>query len=224
MRRPKAECSSAPLPQLSLARGQILVAGGIGITHCLSYLQEALAKGTEAHLIWLMRDPALIATVLDVLKRTAAATHDGGDGGDDNEEVAKRKQRLSIYITKPIFSPSLGSGEGEKADNDDEGVVATLRKDSSTADVEESRSYHCSTRTNLLERVKTVHPTLLVDVHLLEERPDLHEIVRQAAACSQVKGTAKTALLCCGPAGMLDCLRSASRQLQLDYQEEAFQW
>ena len=220
MRRPKAECLSAPFTQLSLTRGQILVAGGIGITHCLSYLQEALVKGTEAHLIWLMRDPALIAIALDVLKHTDAATQDSG--GD--EEGAKRRQRLSIYITKPILAPSRGSDEGEKADIDEGGILATLRKDSSTGEVEDSRSCQCSTGANLLEKVKTVHPALLVDVHLLEERPDLHDIVRQAAACSQVKDTAKTALLCCGPAGMLDCLRSASRKLQLDYQEEAFQW
>jgi hypothetical protein len=159
---------------------------------------------------------AILSVTIDCLKRTPVKVDQG-----INDRKRQSKQVLSIYITKPTANPMLNEKGAKDIDNPGV-VVATLARnnlDNQSEEVQDSD--------HLLKAVHSLHPQLSVNVYAPHHRPDMAQVIQQAVASfdsdmNRVKN--KTVVVCCGPAELLDSVRSISRDLDCVYQGEAFNW
>jgi ferredoxin-NADP reductase len=206
--------------QTPKTHNHIYVAGGIGITSSISYLQDAVRHGIDSHLIWLIPTAGetapfqalkkatsltllflmadMIAIAIDVFKNMPATSKLEHDSRE-----SPGRQAMSIYITRPSKTIVPISDMSEKQ---------------STQDSKETLPFDVGSSSHHLNQLNHLHPLLDVRVTLLHSRPVLSELVMPLVRPMQ------TTLFCCGPAQLLDAARYISRHNDVDYHEEAFAW
>jgi ferredoxin-NADP reductase len=189
--------------QSSPVHTKVCIAGGIGITGSICYLQDAMRLKTEAHLIWLISSPKMIAVAVDALRKVEDLNKLEQEGKE-----SPCRQSLSIYITRPAEKAvSLEKRESTET----LAAVDEPEVDEKTFGKQESTDH-------FLHQLQKLHPLLEVSINSLGCRPDLNKVVLPFIRPKQ------TTLFCCGPAALLDSARDISRQHDIDYGEEAFAW
>lgn len=187
----------------SLVHTKVCIAGGIGITGSICYLQDAMRLKTEVHLIWLISSPKMIAVAVDALRKVEIT-----DNMEQESKESPCRQSLSIYITRSAEKAvSLEKSES----------IETLAADDEP-EVDEKAFGKQESTDHFLHQLQNLHPLLEVSFNSLGCRPDLNKLVLPFIRPKQ------TTLFCCGPAGLLDSARDISRQHNIDYHEEAFAW
>lgn len=229
----------------------LLVAGGIGITAVIPYAEDIVARGIacKVKLMWTVRDIAHLEIMADRLEKLVA------DGHVQLELYVSQEHGDSTYLSSPIDEKltdsqnSLNEKNDSESDSNNENdsnsdVLNNVQADKNIMRAQKDHHLHLRHQShdltdNVLEKLAHNPPKqvpvpgsqakapIYASLVNMGRRPVLTEVV--TATFTEAEGS--VAVLGCGPAQMVDALRSiVSAEMGLvingrvDYYEESFGW
>ncbi|UZJ52905.1 hypothetical protein CBS101457_002225 [Exobasidium rhododendri] len=183
---------------------QILIAGGIGITHCLPYFTTAIEEGKDAHLIWVLKDLSIVEIVTHALRTALDNSHDA---------MRSEKGRARIILT------IVSTGSAKRCSQEAEIYPPTRERARATIiELKEMREKQ-KDESPSLQMLYAFSKRIEVRITPLEKRPILSELLQRHPGPTK---SSNTLLLCCGPAELCDASRGLARQCDFTYFEESF--
>jgi ferredoxin-NADP reductase len=206
---------------------QVLVAGGIGVTHCLPYFVQSIRQDRCTHLIWIMRDIALAAVALESITRAIKESSGAGVG----EETGQARVVLTIVLTDSTSSQTTtltslpmrqlhhealsSSGQSSPAQEFTEKKMVDEEKEAAVMEEETASS---------VQEALYALPSSRITVNVLPlgRRPNVKELLQDTLVDHQEKDNVM--MICCGPNELCDATRNLARQNDIAYFEEPFGW
>ncbi|GAA5949993.1 hypothetical protein JCM21900_001354 [Sporobolomyces salmonicolor] len=181
----------------------LLVAGGSGITHCMSVLTDAIEKAKFAsgrarriHLVWVLQSVEQSSWVVSHLFRTVKRA-----------DAAGIDLKLSFFVTRGALSPALSPT--------DRGTISPEHSPTDSRDgfIGSEPDYGLDSRGGSLTSsdLLLLHESTKENVAVLSGRPQLGEIVRTGV--DEASGTLLL-VVTCGPTPMTDAVRTEVARLR----------
>ncbi|GAA5859135.1 hypothetical protein JCM1840_003767 [Sporobolomyces johnsonii] len=184
----------------------LLVAGGSGITHCMSVLADAIEKAKFAngrarriHLVWVMQSVEQSSWVVSHLFRTVKRA-----------DAAGIDLKLSFFVTRGTISSALSSPH--------RGAISPEQSPADSQDgfIDYARDSRGGSLTSSDLDLLLLHEPTKDNVAVLSGRPDLAELVRKGV--DEASGT--MLVVTCGPATMTDAVRTEGGHLKVKHRIE----